>query len=482
MSFSDIFFFAYFLPCFLILARLVAWRSATGWQIPMVFRLLLLGATLIFYGFENFFWVFIFAAIILPTYGFGLVLSRTAHPIARRILLTVGIVICLGTLAVFKYLNWLSTLLPALTPTRIWVSRHFGEAGLIELPPGISFYTFEAISFLVDTYRRRFPFPYRFLDYANFICLFPRFIAGPIVRYTDVNDQIQRWPGMQLNRGLLLFALGFTLKIAFADHFAKFVPYAFAVAEPDFLQALIGSVAYAFQLYFDFWGYSVMAMGLGACVGFTFPDNFLLPYRATSISDFWRRWHVTLSSWLRDYLYIPLGGNRCGRLRRDFNLLATMALAGLWHGANVTFLLWGFYHGSLLVAERTLGVDRTRVGLGRMASRLYTLAAVFLGWVTFRADSLAQAGSIYRGLVGLNGFTVKFNPALLTQHLFSVLLIVSGLLFWLFGERHLMSGPSGGLADRHFGPRAVWLIQGAFVFSLLLRFGEDGVPFLYFKF
>ena len=482
MNFSDVFFFAYFLPCFLILARLVAWGGVVGQRIPMAFRLLLLATTLVFYGFENFFWVLIFAASMLPTYGFGRLLSRAERPAARRALLTAGITVCLGTLAVFKYLDWLSVLLPRLVPVRVWVAGYFGAGGIIELPPGISFYTFEAISFLIDTYRRRFPFPRRFLDYANFICLFPRFIAGPIVRYTDVDDQIQRWPGMQLNRGLLLFGLGFTLKISFADHFAKFVPYAFAVPKPDFLQALTGSTAYAFQLYFDFWGYSIMAMGLGLCVGFAFPDNFLLPYRATSISDFWRRWHVTLSSWLRDYLYIPLGGNRCGRVRRDFNLLATMTLAGLWHGASVLFLLWGLYHGVLLVVERILGIDRARAGLGQAVSRVYTVIAVFLGWVVFRAESLAQANNIYRGLLGLNGFAGKFNPLLITGHAFSALLAGAGLLFWIFGERRLMSGPTGGLFERRFGARAVWLIQGAFVFSLLLRFGEDGVPFLYFKF
>ncbi len=225
-----------------------------------------------------------------------------------------------------------------------------------------------------------------------------------------------------------------------------------------------------------------MAMGLGLSVGFLFPDNFLMPYRAASISEFWRRWHVTLSSWLRDYLYIPLGGNRCGPLRRDFNLLATMTLAGLWHGASVMFLLWGLYHGALLVAERVLGVDRMRAGAGQLAFRVYTLAAVFLGWVIFRSESLAQAGHIYRGLLGLNGFARQYNGLLFSHHGFSALLVAGGLLFWLFGEPRLMNGPTGGLLNRPFGTRAVWLIQGGFVFALLVRFGEDGVPFLYFKF
>ncbi len=188
-----------------------------------------------FYGFENFYWLGIFAAVVLPAYGVAFALSRVERPAVRRALLTTGVVTCLGTLGTFKYLNWFSDLAPVLSPTRVWVAGFFGAGGRVELPPGISFYTFEAVSFLMDIHRRRFPFPRRFLDYANFICLFPRFIAGPIVRYTDVDDQIQRWPGMQLDRGLLLFGLGFTLKICFADHFAKFVPYAFDVPQPDFL-------------------------------------------------------------------------------------------------------------------------------------------------------------------------------------------------------------------------------------------------------
>ncbi len=476
MNFTDLFFLAYFLPGFLVVARLLA-RGGFA----LSFRLLLIGTTLIFYGFENASWLWIFAAVILPAYGAAYALSRSQSEISRRLWLAAGVATCLASLGVFKYLNWLALLLPTIAPFQAWVVRGFGEAGLIELPPGISFYVFEAISFQVDVYRRRFAFP-RFLDYANFICLFPRFIAGPIVRYTDVSSQIAKWPGMQLHRGLLLFAIGFILKISFADQFAKFVPYAFETVRPDFLQALTGSVAYSFQLYFDFWGYSVMAMGIGLCVGFSFPDNFLRPYAAISITDFWRRWHVTLSSWLRDYLYIPLGGNRRGKWRQYINLLLTMALAGLWHGASIVFVLWGLYHGVLLVIEKLLGVEHVERTLLRRLMRVYCLIAVLVGWVLFRANSLGQAVDVMGGLSGQHGFGPRFNFLFFERHLFALGLVLAGVLFYLFGERKLMTGPSSGLLNREFSAAEAWIIHGCFIFSLLVRFGEDGVPFLYFQF
>ncbi len=482
MLFTDLFFLGWFLPAFLLLARVLAWlgkREDGGGG--LAFRILLIGATLIYYGWQNVHWLWVFAAVVLPAYVCGLGLARAGRPRARRAWLSAGVVICLGALAAFKYLNWLADLLPSLAPARDLVARGFGDGHRIELPPGISFYVFEAISFLVDIYRRRFAFPH-FLDYANFICLFPRFIAGPIVRYTDVLAQLQRWPGMLLHRGLLLFALGFSLKMSFADQCAKFVPYAFGPAHPDFVQALAGSAAYAGQLYFDFWGYSLMAMGLGLCVGFIFPDNFLRPYAAVSITDFWRRWHVSLSSWLRDYLYIPLGGSRCGPARRYFNLLATMLLAGLWHGASITFVLWGLYHGLLLVLEKLAGTEDVERRWARGLMRTWTLTAVLAGWVLFRAESLDQAADVLAGLAGRHGFVSQFNGLFILRHGFSFALVIASVLFLLFLERRLLTGPGEGLSSREWTPREAWLIHGAFLFSLLVRFGEEGVPFLYFQF
>ncbi len=311
---------------------------------------------------------------------------------------------------------------------------YFGAQNSIVLPPGISFFVFEALSFAIDAYRGKVKRPVRLVDYLTFLAMFPRFIAGPIVRYDDMADQFRAWPGVQLGRGLTVFALGFCIKSLFADSFAVFVPYGFSVQSPDMLQSWTGALAYTFQLYFDFWGYSLMATGLGLCIGFAFPDNFRSPYRAISITQFWQRWHMTLSRWLRDYLYISMGGNRCAPWRVSLNLFLTMLIGGLWHGANFTFVAWGAYHGLLLVIERLLGEER----LSRfpvVARQIATFFLVVVGWVFFKSDSFAQAWNVLAGMAGMNGVATQFSPSLLSKHLPAVWLILIAAHFWWKMER-----------------------------------------------
>jgi alginate O-acetyltransferase complex protein AlgI len=475
MIFTDPIFFFYFLPSFLIVARVLSSRP----NLQLLLRIFIIAATLIFYGFQNPLWIALFAATILPAYLFTLLTAKTLESKTSTIFLTLGIAHCLTMLMAFKYLNWFSELWPPLSGIRSGLATYFGEKGWIELPPGISFYVFEAISCMVDVFRRKIDFPRRFLDYANFICFFPRFIAGPIIRYSDVSEQLRQWPPMNLNAGLTLFSLGFSLKILFADQFAKFTRYAFEVSQPDFLQALTGSVAYTFQIYFDFWGYSIMAMGLGYCLGFRFPDNFRMPYRSVSITDFWRRWHITLSSWLRDYLYISLGGNRLGKLRQYVNLLITMALGGLWHGASSVFVLWGVWHGVLLVFERIVGIDRLSEKSPPF-TRLYAFMLVFIGWILFRSTSLSQAFGILAGLFGTRGFMSSYNPLLIQSYLFSATLCVVGLVFFAFFEPGLFR--DGGMLERRFAVGEKLFIYSSFILALIVRFSEEGVPFLYFQF
>jgi alginate O-acetyltransferase complex protein AlgI len=475
MNFTDPIFFFYFLPVFLIVVRVLSSRP----DFQLVLRIFIIGATLTFYGFQNPLWIVLFVITTLPVYFFGFLTAKAPTSKASRIYLTVGIGHCLTMLVAFKYLNWLSDLWSPLVGMRTGLATYFGENGRVELPPGISFYVFEAISFMVDIFRRKIVFPRRFLDYANFICFFPRFIAGPIVRYTDVSEQLRQWPRLQLNAGLTLFSLGFSLKILFADQYAKFTRYAFEVAQPDFLQALVGSLAYTFQIYFDFWGYSIMAMGLGYCLGFHFPDNFRMPYRATCITDFWRRWHITLSSWLRDYLYISLGGNRLGKSRQYINLLLTMALGGLWHGASFLFVLWGMWHGVLLVLERATGFDLFSEQRPAV-TRIYSFVMVVIGWILFRSTSLSQAFAIFQGLAGSRGLISAFNPVFIQSYLFSALFCMIGLVFFGFFEPGLFR--DGGLLQRAFSSGEKFVIYLTFVLALVVRFSEDGVPFLYFQF
>lgn len=474
MLFTDFFFLFYFLPLALIVLRL----SSVGGRASGVFKAAIIASTLVFYAYENWLWVPLFALVVGGLYGFAILTSRTTRPNLRRAAVVGGVLWAIAALSLLKYLNWLVTFVPALAPLHASLATYFGKRGQIILPPGISFYVFEALSFLFDIYRRKIECPASLVDYLSFVTMFPRFIAGPIVRYGDVSPQLHGdWPGMRLARGLPLFAAGFCLKVLFADQFAVFVPYAFDVASPDFVQAWVGVLAYTMQIYFDFWGYSVMATGLGVCLGFNFPDNFRAPYRSLSINEFWRRWHITLQQWIRDYVYYPLGGGLNAR-RVAVNLVITMAIAGLWHGANITFVIWGVYHGVLLAIEFVVGADRlARVPKAmRLAS---TFLLVSLGWVVFRSSTLVQAGGVFRGLFGANGLWPKMNTLLLANHRFSLLLILGALLFLALFEKRLTRK---ALATRDFSFGARLAMVGGLLVALVVAASSQSIPFLYFQF
>jgi alginate O-acetyltransferase complex protein AlgI len=475
MLFTDPLFLFYFLPVVLVLLRL----ASIGGRLRTATKSLIIVSTLVFYAYENWLWTLIFAVIVGGAYGCGGLIARTVNRGGRRLWLAVAIGHCLFFLGAFKYLDWAVGFLPVLGGVHDGMVPWFGTNGHIVLPPGISFYVFEAISYCFDVYRRKIEPPRNPLDFLCFIAMFPRFIAGPIVRYADMEDQLRNWPGMRLARGLTLFAIGFCIKCLLADQFSVFVPYGFAVSQPDFLQAWLGVLAYTFQLYFDFWSYSIMATGLGLCLGFEFPDNFRSPYQALSLTQFWRQWHITLSSWLRDYLYIGLGGNRHGPVRTYGNLLLTMMLGGLWHGANITFLLWGLYHGTVLAIERWIGEDRL-ARLPRPVRHGATFGFVVLGWVLFRSASLRQAQAVLAGMAGTNGFARSFNPLLLEKQSFAAGLTLVGLAFFFRGERWLVT--ERPLASRDFPLAIQLLILMVFVAALLVALSSAAIPFLYFQF
>jgi D-alanyl-lipoteichoic acid acyltransferase DltB (MBOAT superfamily) len=316
-----------------------------------------------------------------------------------RTVLAIAVAVNLAVLGYFKYANFALFNFAAVT------GRSFAPLHVM-LPLGISFFTFTQIAFLVDACRGRT----RELDltrYVLFVSFFPHLIAGPIVHHGQLMPQFsaalaKRWNPANVHPGLAFFTLGLFKKVGIADTVA---PWAVAVFDaehaPAFFEAWRGALAYTMQLYFDFSGYSDMAIGLAMLFNVRLPDNFDAPYRATSVADFWRRWHMTLSGFLRDYLYIPLGGNRLGEPRRRTNLMLTMVLGGIWHGAGWTFVLWGAYHGVLLVAQRTFG--QRGAALPLPLARLLTFMAVVGGWVLFRAPSIRRAGSMYLGMLGLYG-------------------------------------------------------------------------------
>jgi alginate O-acetyltransferase complex protein AlgI len=389
--------------------------------------------------------------------------------------LLLSVIANLTLLAYFKYANFgvenLNTLLAGLGwPGLTWPQ--------VVLPVGISFYTFQTLSYSIDIYRGDARPQRRFVDFACYVTLFPQLVAGPIVRYSELDEQLrERTHSLaRFASGVLSFQIGLAKKVLLADSIAPLADRAFgASAAGEGLGAAaawLGTLAYALQIYFDFSGYSDMAIGLGRMFGFEFPENFDAPYRSLSITEFWRRWHMTLSRWLRDYLYIPLGGNRRGPARTQVNLALTMLLGGLWHGAAWTFVIWGAWQGLWLILERALGGERA---LARFPSALRwcaTFALVLVGWVFFRAEDLPAAWLQLRSMAGAEqGFGLE--SLALRAH--EPALVGLGCAFALLGPT------TRELLER----RRMWLAPAcacAFALALLQVLSAASSPFLYFRF
>ena len=405
---SVVFIFGFFPVVVFVFFRLARSNHllAAGW---LVF------ASLFFYGWWNPRYVLLLLASVAFNYASGFCLgrlTRTGTSAPSRLVLAVAVSANLALLGYYKYANFFLQISADL-------SGHALDASHILLPLGISFFTFTQIAFLVDVYRG-FAREYSFVHYCLFVTYFPHLIAGPVLHHKEMMPQFQQaqtysidWENVAV--GLTIFAIGLFKKTVIADGIAPFATPLFASpGQPDLFAAWGGALAYTFQLYFDFSGYSDMAIGLSRVFGIKLPLNFDSPYKAVNIIEFWRRWHMTLSRFLRDYLYFSLGGNRKGPVRRQVNLIATMLLGGLWHGAGWTFVAWGGLHGMYLVANHTWRALRQRLGQdlekstlwGRMSARLVTLVVVIVGWVFFRAASFADAIAILRGMSGMNGVAV----------------------------------------------------------------------------
>jgi alginate O-acetyltransferase complex protein AlgI len=391
MVFSSTVFLFLFLPCVLLAYVLVPMR---------VKNVLLLGASLIFYAWGEGGLVLLLLASSAFNYVIARIIASSRHSHAGATLLAVGVSANLSLLLYYKYATFLIHNYNALAPLPGFAPVVIDE---IRLPIGISFFTFQSISYLVDVYRGTADAQRRFVDAALYIALFPQLIAGPIVRYGQIATQLrERHLTLDLfSDGVRRFVIGLGKKVLVANPLGAVADQVFAIPgnELTWGVAWLGALCYAFQIYFDFSGYSDMAIGLGRMFGFSFPENFNYPYVSRSIREFWRRWHISLSSWFRDYVYVPLGGNRVGSARHYANLVIVFALCGLWHGASWTFLVWGLYHGLFLVAER-LGLDRHVARLWQPAQHLYALLVVLVGWVFFRADDLPYALSFLRAMVG----------------------------------------------------------------------------------
>ena len=355
-----------------------------------------------------------------------------------------------------------------------------GNAGIpilgLVLPVGISFYIFQAMSYTIDIYRREARPARSFLCFACYVSLFPQLVAGPIVRYRDIDAQLRSrtYSWAKAGAGLALLTLGLAKKVLVADGVAPLANWAFEQSAPGLIASWTGLLAYSLQIYFDFSGYSDMAIGLGLMIGFEFPINFNSPYKSQSITEFWRRWHISLSSWLRDYLYIPLGGNRCGEWRTYGNLFVTMLLGGLWHGPSWTFLIWGGYHGVWLALERMHG--KTGLLPVRTPSCLRTAGTfvlVMVGWLLFRAPDMATVGRMFKGLVGAAGIGECFawtDGGAVTW----TMLVFAAMLVW--GCKNTW--------ELRWKPSAWRLLAMGmlFVICVCVLLANASSPFLYFQF
>jgi len=378
LVFSSAIFLFCFLPAVFLLYRLPFGRR---WQ-----NALLACASLVFYAFGNLHYVPLFLLSVLLNYATGLLLGGRLQ--RSKPLIALNIVLNLGILCVFKYTDFLIGNANALFGLTL------KPVGLI-LPIGISFYTFQGLSYTIDVYRKPEEYSRSFLKLLLYISFFPQLIAGPIVRWGDIAAQIDErvCTPEKTSAGIRRFLVGLGKKLLLADTAAIAADAVFAASLPDARLAWLGGICYSLQIYFDFSGYSDMAIGMGRMFGFSLKENFLFPYTADSIRDFWRKWHISLSTWFREYLYIPLGGSRCSRARAALNRLIVFFCTGLWHGANWTFVLWGLGHGLLSSLEGSgiIPVERLQKSIpGRILCRVYTLLSVMLLFTLFRADTVAQ--------------------------------------------------------------------------------------------
>lgn len=476
MVFSSVIFLCLFLPIVLGGYYLLPKREAKN--------LWLIASSLLFYAFSGLWYVLLLLFSVFCNYLAGLFVS------GRKGVLYVAVAVNLGVLGVFKYLTFLVRTVDQLPGVAITVPS-------IVLPVGISFFTFQGLSYVIDVYRNERLKSTRFRDVLLYIALFPQLVAGPIVRYEDVADEIKsrRHTLEQPANGLRRFIIGLSKKLLIADVCGSVVTLIYSAESSalDSRTAWLAAVCYLIQIYFDFSGYSDMAIGLGLCFGFHFKENFNYPYISASIQEFWRRWHISLSTWFREYLYIPLGGNRKGKAKTYRNKLIVFFCTGLWHGANWTFIVWGLWHGFFIVAEdavkKLFRIEKHGKG-GRnpvmaVLKHLYTLLVVLIGFVIFRADNMEQAASMIRAM--FSGISASAQTGLLLAQCLTPLTMFV-LLLGLVGSTPILPMVCHK-AEQQTGSAHTCLrvINYAAVLVLLLvdilhLSAASYVPFIYFQF
>lgn len=490
MVFSSHIFLYYFLP----LALLLYYGLYRAPQRARNLLLTLLGY--LFYGWANPRFIFLMFATTFVDWLLSLIIARdswrvwhnerqdveplpanTPRSRTQRLALALSVVSNLLMLGFFKYFNFGVDTFAALVGIFGGDPAHWTPTLRVVLPLGISFYTFQSLSYIIDVYRGDAKAMRNFVDFSCFVSMFPHLVAGPILKFSFLAEQLEHrtLTAEKFARGVGFFSLGLAKKILLANPCGKIADLTFNAGSVHTGDAWYGAVAYAFQIYFDFSGYSDMAIGLGLMFGFVFARNFDHPYRAVSVTDFWRRWHISLSTWLREYLYIPLGGNRRGKVRTYVNLILTMLLGGLWHGASWNFVLWGALHGGMLALERAQG-ERGIPQLPRVLGTALTFVVVLVGWVFFRATDLPSALRYLSSMLGLAHPQAGADllAGILYQPYYLLSLGVAAAVVWI--------GPDTWEWTQRLTGRKAILSTLFFWLALVILATQSYNPFLYFIF
>lgn len=438
-------------------------------------NLFLLIVSLVFYAWGEPKYVFLMIFSILVNYIFGRLMDKNRGRQKRmKLMLVLSVVIDLGLLSVFKYTDFIITNVNAIFGSSFDLLK-------IALPIGISFYTFQAMSYTIDVYRNDVRVQKNLIDFGMYITMFPQLIAGPIVRYADVQDQLaeRSVTTADFSEGIMRFVVGLGKKVLLANQMGAVWSEIYALGgDVSALMAWTGAIAYTFQIYFDFSGYSDMAIGLGRMFGFKFPENFRYPYQSVSITDFWRRWHITLSTWFKEYLYIPLGGNRCGLARQALNLLIVWSLTGFWHGAGWNFVMWGLYYFVILFIEK-LFLLKALDKLPKLFRHVYALLLIVIGWVIFASDDVSVLLPYLGSMFGANGAVGGMDVYTLFTK--AVLLIICCVASTELPKRLFLSATGAMNEKAAFTIKSVMTIA-LLALSMILLIGDSYNPFLYFRF
>lgn len=457
-----------FILGFMPLAMILYWVLPKKYNLRNIFLII---AGLLFYSFGDAKYILLFLLMASITYIVGILIDKIQGKIGKHVIIALGCIVLIGVLGYFKYWNYIA----------INILNMKSLAG-ITMPLGISFFTFKEISYIADVYKNKIKADRNILNVLVYVCYFPQIISGPISRYEDVISQVQglAFSVEKVAKGLKRFSFGFFEKLVVAGVIGKFVDeiYALNASDYSFAICIAAAICYSLQLFTDFAGYSSMSIGLSAMMGMDINENFDYPFVSKSVSEFWRRWHISLSTWFKDYVYIPLGGSRCSKFRTCFNKMIVFILTGIWHGSNLTFLLWGFLHG---VATTTEVVIKKR--LPRVLSHIVTLIFVAVTFSIFRAESIGQAGQILKGMITFTGLSASASAVMWGQFtLYFGLIMVLAVLYCMPIQKVIYNSKIG-MKYKKVVTVIPYVVSAVLLFICITKVAvADYSPFIYFKF